>query len=174
MRVLRTGFEMPWPIIQPAADADGRDLLGQGPKITIRVAHAVNRRTSSALLAWNPTAVIVTGFDHTDTARRMPEDSRIRVAELMDIDDKPIDLAVGLSHRRAGRATAEHLVRGGYRRIGYVGHDWTADRRAWARMTASATLCPTLASSSLSRPRADAVTRGHADHPDDRCSQSGS
>ncbi len=107
-------------------------MLGQGPKITNRVAHAVNRRTSSAL-AWNPTAVIVTGFDHTDTARRMQEDSRIRVAELMDIDDKPIDLAVGLSHRRADRATAEHLVRRGYRRIGYVGHDWTADRRARAR-----------------------------------------
>lgn len=88
-----------------------------------------NHRISSAL-AWNPTGVIVTGFDHTDTARRMQEDSRIRVAELMDIDDKPIDLAVGLSHRRAGRATAEHLVRRGYRRIGYAGHDWTADRRA--------------------------------------------
>lgn len=101
----------------------------------------------AALLAWNPTAVIVTGFDHTDTARRMLEDSRIRVAELMDIDNKPIDLAVGLSHRRAGRATAEHLVRRGYRRIGYVGHDWTADCRARARYDG---LCDALSGVGLS------------------------
>ncbi len=87
----------------------------------------------SSLLAWQPTALITTGFEHTDAARRMLDKSRIRIAELMDIDSTPIDLAVGLSHRAAGRATAEHLAGRGYTRIGYIGHDWVADRRARAR-----------------------------------------
>lgn len=84
----------------------------------------------ASLLAWQPAAIVTTGFDHTDASRRMLQQSGIRVAELMDIDDRPIDIAVGLSHRGAGRASARHLAARGYRRIGYVGHDWTADRRA--------------------------------------------
>lgn len=87
----------------------------------------------SSLLAWQPAAIITTGFEHTDAARRMLEANRVRVAELMDIDNHPIDLAVGLSHREAGCATAGHLVQRGYSKIAYVGHDWVADRRAYAR-----------------------------------------
>ena len=51
----------------------------------------------------------------------------------LTFDGDPIDLAVGLSHREAGRASARHLVERGYRRIGYVGHDWNADHRAFVR-----------------------------------------
>jgi LacI family gluconate utilization system Gnt-I transcriptional repressor len=87
----------------------------------------------SSLLAWQPAAIITTGFDHTDSARRMLEASGIRVGELMDIDGTPIDIAVGLSHRMAGKAMARRLVERGYTKVGYVGHDWTADRRANAR-----------------------------------------
>jgi LacI family gluconate utilization system Gnt-I transcriptional repressor len=93
----------------------------------------IEQELISSLLAWQPAALITTGFEHTEQARRMLEGSRVRVAELMDIDNQPIDLAVGLSHREAGRAMASHLVRRGYRNIGYVGHDWMADRRAYAR-----------------------------------------
>ncbi|MDZ5452105.1 LacI family DNA-binding transcriptional regulator [Labrys sp. ZIDIC5] len=87
----------------------------------------------SSLLAWQPAAIITTGFDHTDAARRMLEGSKVRIGELMDIDRRPIDLAVGLSHREAGRAMARHLKGRGYSKIAYVGHDWDADRRARAR-----------------------------------------
>ena len=87
----------------------------------------------ASMIAWQPAAIITAGFEHTDESRRMLQSNRIRVAELMDIDNRPIDLAVGFSHRKAGRAAAEHLVRRGYRRIAYVGHDWTADRRAFFR-----------------------------------------
>jgi LacI family gluconate utilization system Gnt-I transcriptional repressor len=101
----------------------------------------------SSLLAWQPAAIITTGFEHTDAARRMLEGSRVRIAELMDIDDRPIDLAVGLSHREAGRAMARHLVRRGYSKIAYVGHDWAADRRAHARYGG---LCEGLAEAGMS------------------------
>ncbi len=86
-----------------------------------------------SLLAWKPAAMIIVGFEHTDVTRRWLKQSSIRVAELMDIDSAPIDLAVGLSHRAAGQATARHLVARGYRRFGYVGHDWNTDRRARLR-----------------------------------------
>lgn len=90
-------------------------------------------RLVGSLLAWKPAAMIVAGFDHTETTRRRLAQSRIRVAELMDIDSVPIDVAVGLSHRAAGRDTGRHLAGRGYRRFGYVGHDWDADRRARLR-----------------------------------------
>ncbi|MCW6512322.1 LacI family DNA-binding transcriptional regulator [Hyphomicrobiales bacterium BP6-180914] len=87
----------------------------------------------TSLLAWKPAAIIIVGFDHTDITRRRLKQSRIRVVELMDIDSEPIDLAVGMSHRAAGLATGRHLIGRGYRRFGYVGHDWTTDRRARLR-----------------------------------------
>lgn len=87
----------------------------------------------SSLLAWKPAAIITTGCEHTSAARRMLKNSTVRVGELMDIDHRPIDLAVGLSHREAGRSTARHLVGRGYAKIAYVGHDWNADKRAHAR-----------------------------------------
>jgi LacI family gluconate utilization system Gnt-I transcriptional repressor len=86
-----------------------------------------------SLLAWKPAAMVIVGFDHTEATRRMLEQSGIRIAELMDIDSPPIDIAVGLSHRRAGYDSGKYLIGRGYRRFGYVGHDWSQDRRARLR-----------------------------------------
>lgn len=85
------------------------------------------------LLAWKPQAMLVVGFEHTEATRKMLRNADVRVAELMDIDSRPIDIAVGMSHRGAGRDTARHLIERGYRRFGYVGHDWVSDRRARLR-----------------------------------------
>ncbi|HTM78377.1 MAG TPA: LacI family DNA-binding transcriptional regulator, partial [Devosia sp.] len=87
----------------------------------------------ASLLAWQPEAMVIAGFDHTDTARAMLEGSGVRIAEIMDIDSQPIDLAVGLSHRQAGFDSGQYLIERGYRRFGYVGHDWSSDRRARLR-----------------------------------------
>lgn len=86
-----------------------------------------------SLMAWQPMAIITTGFNHTAATQRALEGASFRVAELMDTDSIPVDMAVGLSHRRAGYDAARHLIGRGYRRLGYVGHDWTADQRAWLR-----------------------------------------
>lgn len=94
---------------------------------------SVEEKLVGSLLAWKPAAMIIVGFDHTQATRRRLEQSGIRIAELMDIDSTPIDLAVGLSHRSAGYATGRHLIERGYRRFGYVGHDWETDRRARLR-----------------------------------------
>lgn len=85
------------------------------------------------LLSWKPAAVLTTGFEHTEATRRMLEVSDVRVVEMMDIDSAPIDIAVGMSHLSAGRETARHLVSRGYRRFGYIGHNWDADYRSRLR-----------------------------------------
>lgn len=107
----------------------------------------IEQHIVSSLLAWQPAALIMTGFDHTAATRSMLANHRVRVAELMDIDAEPIDIAVGMSHRRAGYDSGRHLIAHGYRRFGYVGHDWDADRRARMRYDG---LCKALAEAGLS------------------------
>ncbi|MGV8855334.1 MAG: LacI family DNA-binding transcriptional regulator [Devosia sp.] len=87
----------------------------------------------ASLLAWRPEAMVIAGFEHTPTARAMLEGSGVRIAEIMEIDSQPIDLAVGHSHRQAGIDTGRYLLGKGYRRFGYVGHDWVGDHRAKRR-----------------------------------------
>lgn len=85
------------------------------------------------LLAWQPKAILITGSDHTDATHRMLTQSGVRVVEMMEIDFSPIDVAVGMSHRKAGHATGRHLIERGYRRFGYVAQDCSNDRRARER-----------------------------------------
>ena len=98
------------------------------------------------LLAWQPAAMLITGFHHTAATRLMLDQSGVRVVEMMDIEEVPIDVAVGMSHRLAGYETGKHLIAKGYRRFGYVGHDETADRRAGLRYDG---LCTALAEAGL-------------------------
>jgi len=94
---------------------------------------ATEERLVRSLLAWKPHAMLVVGLDHTEATHRMLLGAGVRVAEMMDIDSTPIDIAVGMSHRRAGFDAGVHLLERGYRRFGYVGHDWLRDRRARLR-----------------------------------------
>lgn len=65
---------------------------------------------------------------------------------MMDTDSTPIDAAVGMSHRKAGRAAGLHLLSRGYRRFGFVGNDWGTDNRAQLRYLG---LCDVLAETGL-------------------------
>jgi LacI family gluconate utilization system Gnt-I transcriptional repressor len=94
---------------------------------------ATEERLVRSLLAWKPRAMLVVGLDHTEATRRMLLGAGVRVAEMMDIDSTPIDVAVGMSHRSAGFDAGVHLLERGYRRFGYAGHDWLKDRRARLR-----------------------------------------
>lgn len=89
-----------------------------------------------ALLSWRPAALIVTGCEHEPDSRHMLAHAGLTVVEVMDIDSDPIDIAVGMSHARAGRETAAFLLGRGYRRFGYVGHDLERDLRARRRREA--------------------------------------
>lgn len=85
------------------------------------------------LLAWQPAGLILTGLEHTDKTNDLLRKSSIRISEIMDYGDTPIDACFGLRHYQAGVETAKHLLERGYRRFGYVGAFLKNDLRAAKR-----------------------------------------
>ena len=85
------------------------------------------------MLSWRPSGVIIAGLEHSDASRRMLESSGIPIVEIMDVDGTPIDCAVGISHRRAGRKMGEEIIRSGYKKIGFMGTKMPLDHRAQKR-----------------------------------------
>ncbi|MDJ0822530.1 MAG: LacI family DNA-binding transcriptional regulator [Paracoccaceae bacterium] len=85
------------------------------------------------MLSWRPSGVIIAGLEHTDASRAMLQASGIPVVEIMDTDGKPVDSAVGISHRRAGREMARAILKQGYERIGFMGTKMPLDHRARKR-----------------------------------------
>jgi len=85
------------------------------------------------MLSWRPSGLIVAGLEHTDASRAMLNGAGIPIVEIMDVDGKPIDAAVGISHRRAGRMMARAIARQGYGRIGFLGTGMPLDHRARKR-----------------------------------------
>jgi len=86
------------------------------------------------MLSWRPSGMIVAGLEHTDASRAMLAQAGIPIVEIMDIDGEPVDSAVGISHRRAGRQMAEAIIAAGYRRIAFCGTMMPYDHRAKKRL----------------------------------------
>ena len=85
------------------------------------------------MLSWRPSGVIIAGLEHTEAAKAMMRAAGIPVVEIMDVDGKPVDAAVGISHRRAGREMAKAILKAGYRNIGFMGTKMPLDHRARKR-----------------------------------------
>jgi LacI family gluconate utilization system Gnt-I transcriptional repressor len=85
------------------------------------------------MLSWRPSGVIIAGLEHTEASRAMLASAGIPVVEIMDTDGDPIDAVVGISHRRAGREMAKHILRYGYKNIGFLGTKMPLDHRARKR-----------------------------------------
>ncbi|WP_136441721.1 LacI family DNA-binding transcriptional regulator [Pacificoceanicola onchidii] len=85
------------------------------------------------MLSWRPSGVIIAGLEHSEASTAMLKASGIPVVEIMDTDGKPIDSAVGISHRRAGREMARAILKQGYQRIGFMGTKMPLDHRARKR-----------------------------------------
>jgi LacI family transcriptional regulator, gluconate utilization system Gnt-I transcriptional repressor len=86
------------------------------------------------MLSWRPSGMIIAGLEHSDAARAMLAQAGIPIVEIMDIDGKAIDSAVGISHRRAGRQMAEAIIAAGYRKIAFLGTQMQNDHRANKRL----------------------------------------
>ncbi len=87
----------------------------------------------TSLLAWRPAALIVAAFDHSPATAERLKAARHLLVEITDIDRPPIGVSIGVSHFKAGHATAAFLLGRGYRRFGYVGHNIHDDRYALRR-----------------------------------------
>lgn len=85
------------------------------------------------MLSWRPSGVIMAGLEHSDAAKAMMRAAGIPVVEIMDVDGKPVDSAVGISHRRAGREMAKAILKAGYQNIGFLGTKMPLDHRARKR-----------------------------------------
>lgn len=85
------------------------------------------------MLSWRPSGVIIAGLERSDASRAMLKASGIPVIEIMDTDGIPIDAAVGISHRRAGRQMAKAILKQGYENIGFMGTKMPLDHRARKR-----------------------------------------
>jgi LacI family gluconate utilization system Gnt-I transcriptional repressor len=85
------------------------------------------------MLSWRPSGVIIAGLEHTEAAKAMMRAAGIPVVEIMDVDGKPVDTMVGISHRRAGREMAKAILKAGYQNIGFLGTKMPLDHRARKR-----------------------------------------
>jgi LacI family gluconate utilization system Gnt-I transcriptional repressor len=86
------------------------------------------------MLSWRPSGMILAGLEHTEASKTMLARAGIPVVEIMDIDGTPIDSAVGISHRRAGRQMAEAILAAGYHNIAFLGTMMPYDHRARKRL----------------------------------------
>ncbi|WP_348771395.1 LacI family DNA-binding transcriptional regulator [Azospirillum sp. SYSU D00513] len=84
----------------------------------------------AAILSRRPDGILLTGINHSPETRRRLLAAKIPVVETWDLTPTPIDLLIGFSHEKVGRAVADHLVGKGYRRFGLVG---ASDERALKR-----------------------------------------
>jgi LacI family gluconate utilization system Gnt-I transcriptional repressor len=84
----------------------------------------------NAVISRRPDGILLTGVVHSPMLRRQLASARIPVIETWDLTPTPIDMLVGFSHERVGRAVAEHLIGKGRRRLALILAD---DQRAHVR-----------------------------------------
>ena len=89
----------------------------------------------AAMISWRPAGIIVANSDHHPDVVHLLSATPAPVVEVMELKRSPIDMCVGLNHRKAGAATAKRLLEKGYRRFAYLGCDLESDRAAGRRFT---------------------------------------
>lgn len=108
-----------------------------GLQPVVGVTHYSPEREEAVLyemLSWRPSGIILAGLEHSAASSAMLRQAGIPVVEIMDIDGTPIQNAVGISHRRAGRQMAEAIIAAGYRNIAFLGTQMPDDHRARKRL----------------------------------------
>jgi LacI family gluconate utilization system Gnt-I transcriptional repressor len=90
-------------------------------------------------LGWRPSAVVLSGLDHSDRTLRLLRASGIPVVEIMDLSvagetGQPLDLNIGFSHAQVGAAVVEYLAACGYRNVAYAGTLSEIDPRSVRRI----------------------------------------
>ncbi|WP_355660877.1 LacI family DNA-binding transcriptional regulator [Halomonas salifodinae] len=100
-------------------------------------AEAEEEAVVRTFLSWSPSAMVLTGLNHSRETRRMLSNSDVPVVEMWELGSNPLDTLVGFSHRDVGRAQARHLIEAGCRRIAFIGTRLGVDERAKQRCDGS-------------------------------------
>jgi LacI family transcriptional regulator, gluconate utilization system Gnt-I transcriptional repressor len=104
-------------------EAVHRTLLPAGFQTLIGITHYKPKEEEQLLqsyMAHRPAGLLVTGFDRTETARRLIASSGVPCVHVMETSDAPGVHCVGFSQMEAGRAITQHLLSRGRRRIAFV------------------------------------------------------
>lgn len=88
------------------------------------------------MLAWRPAGIALTGLQHDERTTELLKQNKVATVEMIDVDGEPISNCVGLSHRAAAKAIANHLIDKGHTRFAYVGSGLQDDQRAKNRKAA--------------------------------------
>ncbi len=117
-------------------DALQQDLMREGYQILIGHTNydlAREEELVRTFLAWSPSAIVLTGLDHSRATRQILQASDIPVVEMWELGPQPIDLLVGFSHADVGRMQTRHLIDAGCRAIAFMGARMELDARAAQR-----------------------------------------
>lgn len=106
----------------------------------------------ATLLSRRPDGIVLTGIHHSTELKRVILNASVPVVEIWDLTPTPLDMLVGFSHEKVGEATADYLLRKGYKRPGLL---WTVDNRAALRKSG---LCETLARNDIREPAFEDVS----------------
>ncbi|EKU84662.1 LacI family gluconate utilization system Gnt-I transcriptional repressor [Massilia sp. UYP32] len=69
----------------------------------------------------SPDGILFSSQAHSPAVTRMLEASQVPSVSMMDLSDEPGALSVGFSQFEAGMEMTRHLLKKGYRRIGFIG-----------------------------------------------------
>jgi len=72
-------------------------------------------------MAYQPRGLLLTGFDRTESSRRMIEASNTPCVYMMELDAGAGLNCVGFSQLKAGETAAQHLISRGRRHLAYIG-----------------------------------------------------
>ncbi|MDL4863385.1 LacI family DNA-binding transcriptional regulator [Halomonas elongata] len=92
-------------------------------------------------MSWSPSAMVLTGLQHTRETSRILTSSAIPVVEMWELGSNAMDTMIGFSHEDVGRTQARHLISSGCRRLAFIGARLSVDNRARLRATGVRTAC---------------------------------
>ena len=72
-------------------------------------------------MSYQPRGLLLTGFDRSESSRRMIESSNVPCVYMMELDAAAGLNCVGFSQIKAGETAAHHLISRGRRRLAYIG-----------------------------------------------------
>ncbi|WP_231937011.1 LacI family DNA-binding transcriptional regulator [Caballeronia udeis] len=123
-------------VFQETVEALTTELAANGYQLLIGQSGYDESREDAlidAILGRRPAGIVLTGVVHSQDARQKLRESGIPVVETWDITREPIDMLVGFSHEKVGKAAALHLLAQGVTRAAVI---TPGDRRAQVRTQA--------------------------------------
>jgi LacI family gluconate utilization system Gnt-I transcriptional repressor len=115
--------------LQEELAQQGLQLLLGHSEYSLEQEEALVRTT----LSWSPAAIVLAGLEHSRTTRQLLMNTEVPVIEIWELGERPVDMAVGFSHREVGSAAARHLQARGCEQLAFLGARMAQDGRARQR-----------------------------------------